>query len=60
MPLFRKMYYFNPVLQNFPLISLNVPVFNMLYVFFVSPYFDLDAFMHHTIHVLDFPAQKTS
>jgi len=28
----------------------------MLYVFFVSPYFDHDAFMHHTMHVLDAPA----
>jgi len=27
----------------------------MLYVFFVSPYFDHDAFMHHTMHALDSP-----
>jgi len=25
-------------------------------VFFVSPYFDHDAFMHHTMHALDAPA----
>jgi len=25
-------------------------------VFFASPYFDHDAFMHHTMHVLDAPA----
>jgi len=27
----------------------------MLYVFFVSPYFDHDAFMHHPMHVQDSP-----
>jgi len=26
-----------------------------LYVYFVSPYFYDDAFMHHTMHVLDAP-----
>jgi len=25
----------------------------MLFVYFVSPYFDHDEFMHHTMHVLD-------
>src|SRR6218665_2920037 len=44
---------FSPAFQNFPLISFNLPVLNVLYVFFVSPYFDHDAFMHHTVHVLD-------
>jgi len=43
----------SPVLQNFPLISLNLPSFSMLYVFFVSPSFDRDACVHHTMHVLD-------
>jgi len=27
----------------------------MAYVFFVRPYFDHDAFMHHPMHVLDAP-----
>jgi len=27
----------------------------MLYMYFVSPYFDHDAFMHHTMHVLGAP-----
>jgi len=27
----------------------------MLYMYFVSPYFYHDAFMHHTMHVLDAP-----
>jgi len=27
----------------------------MLYVHFVSPYFDHDAFMHDTMHILDTP-----
>jgi len=38
--------------------SKNLPVLNVLYVFFVSPYFDHDAFMHHTMHVLDAPGQS--
>jgi len=29
--------------------------FYILYVFFVFPEFDHDAFMHHTMHVLDAP-----
>src|SRR6218665_2023347 len=37
---------------NFPLISLNLRIFTN-FVFFVSPYFDHDAFMHHPIYVLD-------
>src|SRR6218665_3144550 len=36
--------------------GLNLRVFYILYVFFVSPYFYHDAFMHHTMHVLDAPA----
>jgi len=36
------------LLQIFPLISSNLRVFTC-FVFFVSPYFDYDAFMHHTM-----------
>src|SRR6218665_2037544 len=32
--------------------------FYMPYVFFVPPCFDHDAFMHHTMHVLDAPEVK--
>jgi len=37
--------------------SANLRAFYRLYVFFVSPYFYHDAFMHHTMHVglLDAP-----
>jgi len=45
----------SPTLVNFPLISLNLRVF-AYFTCFVSPYFDRDAFMHHTMHVLDDPA----
>jgi len=55
-PLFRK-------ILNFPLLFQISPGFRKLYVFFyilyvflVSPYFDHDAFMHHTMHILDAPA----
>src|SRR6218665_2738706 len=44
----------SPTLVNFPLISLNLRVF-AYFTCFVSPYFDRDAFMHHTMHVLDDP-----
>jgi len=27
-----------------------------VHVYFVSPYFDHDAFMHHTMHILNAPA----
>src|SRR6218665_3869371 len=30
----------------------------MLFVYFVSPYFDHDAFMHHPMHVLDAPVSR--
>jgi len=43
-------------LNNFPhCFFLNSPAFYILYVYFVSPYFDHDAFMHHPMHVLDAP-----
>src|SRR6218665_1837464 len=38
-----------------PLVSPNSPAFYILYVYFVPPYFDHDAFMHHPMHVLDAP-----
>src|SRR6218665_137924 len=34
-----------------PLFYTNSPAFYILYVYFVSPYFDHDAFMHHPMHV---------
>jgi len=33
----------------------KIYVFYIPYAFFVSPYFDHDAFMHHAMHVLDAP-----
>jgi len=39
-----------------PLFSKNSPSFYILYVYFVSPYFDHDAFMHHPMRVLGAPA----
>ena len=50
-PLFRQNYSFLSTFQNFSLFSVNLRVFYMLYVFFVSTYFYHDAFMHHTMHV---------
>ena len=41
-----------------PLFSANLRVFYIFYVFFVSPYFYHDAFMHHTMHVLEAPVVK--
>jgi len=55
---FRKLL-FPPTFKNFPLISLNLRVFYILSVFFVSPYFDHDAFMHHTMHTLDAHGPRT-
>src|SRR6218665_497206 len=56
-PLFRKIYYFPPIFPTFSLISSNLHVFCMLYVILSSPYFDHDAFMHQTMHILDAPAR---
>jgi len=55
-PCFAKIIIFTPTFTKLPLFSKNSRVFYMLYVYFVSPYFDHDAFMHHTMHVLDAPA----
>jgi len=59
-PLFRENFYFPPTFQNFPPTFQNVPsglqkftCFYILYVYFVSPYYDHDAFMHHPMHVVD-------
>src|SRR6218665_672165 len=52
-PLFPENYYF-PYFDKFsPLFYTNSPAFNLLYVYFVSPYLYHDAFMHHPMHVLD-------
>jgi len=40
-------------LQNFPSDFVKFACFYILYMLFVFPYFDHDAFMHHTMHVLD-------
>jgi len=42
--------------QISPLFLKNSPVFYILYVHFIFPRFDHDAFMYHTMHVLDAPA----
>src|SRR6218665_36357 len=53
--LFRENYYFPPTFTNLPLFSKNLRVFTYCRPTCISfpPYFDHDAFMHHTMHVLD-------
>src|SRR6218665_861071 len=53
--LFRENYYFPPTFTNLPLFSKNLRVFIYCRPTCISflPYFDHDAFMHHTMHVLD-------
>src|SRR6218665_334150 len=55
-PLFRKNYNFPLLLKMSPLcfrkIHMLFAYFISLYVYFVSPYFDHDAFMHHPMHAL--------
>ena len=34
--------------------------FCLIYVFIVTPYLDLDAFMHHALHVLDASALQVT
>jgi len=46
---------FPPYFYKFPSDFVKFTCFFILYVFFLSPYFDHDAFMHHTMHVLDAP-----
>jgi len=51
---------FPPVSDNFyfPLLTFEkFTCFYMLCVYFVSPYCDHAAFMHHTMHVLDAPVR---
>ena len=54
-PLFQKKF-FPPSFNNFSLFSIDLCDFYLIYVFFLPPCFDHDAFMHHTIHILDAPA----
>ena len=42
-----------PFFLNSQLFSLDLSVFCITLAFISSPYFDHDAFMHHTLHVLD-------
>ena len=48
-PLFSLFQYISPLFYK------NSPAFYILYVYFVSPFFNHDAFMHHPMHVLDAP-----
>src|SRR6218665_1769565 len=54
-PVSRKLL-FPPYFDKFPpLFYTNSPAFYILYVYFFSPYFYHDAFMHNPMHVLDAP-----
>ena len=55
---FREIFYSFTVLQNLPLISLHLPVLTC-FTCFSFPLLYHDAFMHHTMHVLDVP-RRTS
>src|SRR6218665_3791544 len=57
-PRFRENYYFPPTFKNFPPVLEKITCFFYILVYFVSPYFDHDAFMHHPMHVLDAPASS--
>src|SRR6218665_3625543 len=54
-PLFRENYY-SPYFSKFPPCFIKI---HLLFTYFLCisfpPYFDLDAFMHHLMHVLDAP-----
>src|SRR6218665_504464 len=64
-PIFPVSVYFPPLSRKLlfppyfdkcsPLFYTNSPAFYILYMYFVSPYFYHDAFMHHPTHVLDAP-----
>src|SRR6218665_3138158 len=43
-------------LKLFPPVFFKFTCVYILYMYFVSPYFDHDAFMNHTIHILNAPA----
>jgi len=53
-PISEKML-FSPYFFKFPSDFAKFTCFYIHSAFFVSPYFDHDAFMHHTMHVLDAP-----
>ena len=56
-PLFREHYYFPPTSSNFsPLFQKFTCILHALSCISFPPYFDHDAFMHHTMHVLDAPS----
>ena len=57
---FDKIILSHPTFINFPLFSANLRVFYILCVFRFTPYFYHDAFMHHTMHVLDAPEDDSS
>src|SRR6218665_3066713 len=61
-PHFHKIYkfllYFHKI-YTFPPISTKFTFLGLIYVF-CFPYFDHDAFMHHTLHILDAPGRITS
>jgi len=52
-PLFSNFHLIFPSSVHFPICFRKLTCFYMLYMYFVSPYFDHDAFMHHTMRVLD-------
>src|SRR6218665_1771355 len=54
-PTISENFLFSPYFSNSPLILLNLLVFTYILDFLFPHYFDHDAFMHHTMHVLDAP-----
>ena len=58
-PYFAKII-LSPYFSKFPLFSLNLRVFTYSLCFSFPLYFDHDAFMHHTLHVLDALGQTWS
>jgi len=57
-PVSRKLLFPSLLWKMSPLFYKNSPAFYILYVNFVSPCFDHDAFMHYPMHVLDAPVQQ--
>src|SRR6218665_2313593 len=53
-PISTKLF-FPPLTLQMTLCFRQIYVSFIYFVFFVSPYFYYDAFMHHTMHVLDAP-----
>jgi len=52
-PLISGNFSFPLTFAKFPPDFIKLTCFYILYMYFVSPYFYQDAFMHHTMHVLD-------